>query len=115
MKNNYFKKAVPFLLLVLISCNQNNQKTAQLYLQNCTICHSLDGSEKLGPSLNGIYGKKRELIDGSFVIADDEYLFNSIVNPNKDIIKGYSGSMNSFKNILSAEEIYSLIDFIKQY
>jgi len=74
MKNSFFKKTFPFLLLVLISCNQNNQnnqKTAQLYLQNCTICHSLDGSEKLGPSLNGIYGKKRELIDGSFVIADE--------------------------------------------
>ncbi len=114
MKIKFFS-LVLLSLFFFIKCNNNQKDSYQLYLQNCMICHSLDGSQKLGPSLNGIYGKKRELNDGSIITVDDEYLFNSILYPEKDILKGYSSSMNSFKDILSPSEINALIEFIKQY
>tara|TARA_B110000263_G_C15232097_1_gene475119 strand:- start:402 stop:752 length:351 start_codon:yes stop_codon:yes gene_type:complete len=101
--------------LFLIKCNDSSKDPYQLYHQNCAICHSLDGADKLGPSLKGIYGKSIELNDGAIAVADDEYILNSIIYPNKDIVKGYSGSMPSFEDDLSSDEIDLLIDFIKKY
>ena len=55
----------------------------------CASCHSLDGSELVGPSWQGIYERETKLADGTTVIADDEYLRNSILNPNGQIVEGY--------------------------
>ena len=130
MKINFFNIIILSCLFFLIKCDNsskdsNSKDEHQLYIshpgdllyrQNCAICHSLDGSEKLGPSLKEIYGKKVELNnEGSFLIVDDEYIINSIIYPDKDIVIGYSNTMPSFKDVLSIEEINSLIDFIKLY
>ena len=102
-------------LFFLIKCKDSKKDGYQLYAQNCAICHSLDGSEKLGPSLNGIYCKKIEINGGPIMLANDDYLLHSIISPGKDIVKGYGNTMPSFEGVLSGEEINSLINFIKQY
>jgi cytochrome c oxidase subunit 2 len=55
----------------------------------CSGCHSLDGSAMAGPTWQGIYGRTEPLDDGTTVIADDEYLRSSIINPNAQIVEGY--------------------------
>ena len=53
---------------------------------SCLGCHSLDGSAGAGPTWSGIYLREEELDDGSVVAADDEYITDSIINPNAQIV-----------------------------
>jgi len=55
----------------------------------CVSCHSLDGSPGAGPTWLGIYGREQALTDGTTVIADDDYLRDSIINPNNQIVVGF--------------------------
>jgi len=70
---------------------------AQLF-QNlgCSGCHSLTGARQTGPPLNGLSGSKVQLSTGQTVTADDAYLLESILDPDKQIVKGYP------KGIMSA-------------
>ena len=38
-------------------------------------------------------GKNEILVDGSSVLVDDDYLKESIVNPNAKLVKGYAPIM----------------------
>jgi cytochrome c oxidase subunit 2 len=57
----------------------------------CAGCHSIDGSRLVGPTWLGLYGRQEELTDGTTVTADDDYIHNSIINPNAQIVATYSG------------------------
>lgn len=79
----------------------------------CNTCHSLDGSKMSGPSWKQLYNAKRELTDGKVVIADDNYLRESIVNPKAKVVKGYMPVMPTYAGLLSDREINGIIEFIK--
>jgi cytochrome c oxidase subunit 2 len=83
----------------------------------CIGCHSLDGSPLVGPSYKDIYGRKVKVsVDGTLkeVISDEAYLKRAILNPDKEIVEGYSaGMMSSYKDILSDEDIDKIIDYFK--
>ena len=49
--------------------------------QGCVGCHTTDGSTGLGPTWRGIYGSQEELMDGSVVTVDDDYIRRSILEP----------------------------------
>lgn len=86
----------------------------QLYTANaCQTCHSLDGSQKVGPSFAGLYGADRQFTDGTTAVADEDYISNSIINPADDIVEGYNNVMPPY-NYLSDGEIQSLVEFIKE-
>lgn len=78
----------------------------------CTACHSVDGSEGLGPTLKGLYGAQRELVDGSIVTADEEYLRESIVSPEAKIVKNYDDSM--FPAEMPPDELEAIIEYLKK-
>jgi cytochrome c2 len=70
---------------------------AQLFESlGCSGCHSLTGAKGTGPPLNGLFGSKVALASGGSVTADDAYLLESILDPDKQIVKGYP------KGIMSA-------------
>jgi cytochrome c oxidase subunit 2 len=77
----------------------------------CNTCH--EGTARIGPPLNGIYGKSVNFEDGRSTTADDIYLRNSILYPASEIVKNYPPSMPSYQGLLSEKELYSLIQFIK--
>src|SRR5258707_972679 len=54
----------------------------------CNTCHLPDGKGR-GPSYNGLYGSQVKLADGSTVQADDNYIRESILQPNAKIVAGY--------------------------
>ncbi|MCI0712892.1 MAG: cytochrome c oxidase subunit II [Chloroflexi bacterium] len=56
-----------------------------IYETNCVSCHSLDGSRPVGPTWQGLYGSERELTNGETIIADEQYIINSIINPNDHV------------------------------
>lgn len=59
----------------------------------CNGCHTLDGSPSAGPTWLGVYGREEELADGSTVIVDDPYLYESILNPNAHIVAGFNAGI----------------------
>jgi cytochrome c oxidase subunit 2 len=78
----------------------------------CFACHSVDGSILVGPSWLGLYGSEEELADGSVVTVDDEYITESILQPNTKIVQGFpENSMPQYT--LSPEEIADIIEFLK--
>jgi len=83
----------------------------------CQSCHSLDGSKSTGPTFKGLYGSKVQLTNGKTVTADEQYLLDSIIDPDKDIVQGYQpGIMTSVikKGQVPKDQAQQLVDFIKQ-
>jgi cytochrome c oxidase subunit 2 len=87
----------------------------QLYTQQgCQGCHSLDGSDMVGPTWQGLYGKTgHQMADGSTVTVDENYLRSSILQSGDQIVQGYQNVMPSYSN-LSEREVAGLVEFIKQ-
>jgi cytochrome c oxidase subunit 2 len=82
--------------------------------RGCTACHSIDGSKLIGPSLKGVFGHQVKLADGRTVLADENYVVESIENPNAAVVEGYpAGQMPSFKGQISPEYMTALIAYIK--
>ncbi len=84
--------------------------------KGCIACHSVDGTKLIGPSFKGIYGMEETVITGGnprMIVVDDEYIENSILNPNDDLVEGYLPLMPSQKGLMSDDEIRALIEYIK--
>ena len=62
----------------------------------CSACHSLTGAKGTGPTFKGLYGSKVQLSNGQTVTANDAYLLESILDPDKQTVKGFA------KGIMSA-------------
>jgi cytochrome c oxidase subunit 2 len=55
-----------------------------------------------------------ELSDGTTVLADDDYLNTSIINPNLQIVDGFPANvMPDFSNTLDQTMVESLVAYIK--
>lgn len=90
------------------------QLGTKLYTKlGCVACHSIDGSPKLAPTFKGVYGKKEELTDGTFVTVNDNYIRQSILEPQKQVTKGYAPIMPTFQGRVSERDLLALIEFIK--
>lgn len=81
--------------------------------QGCATCHSTDGTAKTGPSFQGIWGKTETMTDGSTIVVDENYIRESILEPQAKIVQGYPPSMPTYKGKLSDKKIEGLIAFIK--
>lgn len=78
----------------------------------CFACHSIDGSIIVGPTWQGLFGAEVPLADGSVVEANEEFISESILEPNAKIVEGYPpNAMPQYT--LTVEEIADIIEFIK--
>ncbi len=78
----------------------------------CSGCHKPGGSA-LAPKLEGIFGSPVPLADGSEAIADEAYIRDSILEPQKHLVSGYQPIMPSYSGQVSEEEILQLISYIQ--
>lgn len=81
--------------------------------KGCASCHSVDGTRKIGPSLLKKSGAKETLSNGSTVTVDDNYLRESIMQPNAKVVQGYDPVMPTFAGRLTDPQTDALIDYIK--
>lgn len=83
--------------------------------KGCVACHTVDGVKGVGPTWKGLFGKKgHALANGQTVTVDENYLRDSILNPNAQIVTGYpAGVMPTFQGQLSEDQVNALIEFIK--
>ncbi|NNE68895.1 MAG: cytochrome c oxidase subunit II [Rhodothermales bacterium] len=80
---------------------------------NCAACHSVDGSRGVGPTFQGLFGSERQFEDGTTVVADENYLRESILMPAAKIVETYPPAMPPSYSSLSARELDGLIAYIK--
>jgi len=89
------------------------QAGAKVYAKvHCDNCHGKEDNLH-APSLYGIYGKRRVFADGTSLIADNEYLRESIVQPYNHITAGYGQTMPAYQNQLSEVDLINLVAYIK--
>ncbi|RJP82571.1 MAG: cytochrome c oxidase subunit II [Candidatus Zixiibacteriota bacterium] len=81
--------------------------------RGCINCHSLDGTPGNGPSMLGVFGSRVQLTDGTSVIADENYVRESILEPQAKIVAGYQPIMPTYQTILRDEEVNALIAYLK--
>jgi cytochrome c oxidase subunit 2 len=78
----------------------------------CVTCHLSNGTGR-APSLNGVFGAKVLLADGSTVVADEAYIRESILQPKAKIVAGYQPVMPTFQGLITEEQILNLTAYIK--
>ena len=92
-------------------------KGQKLYASlSCQGCHTTDGSKSTGPSFKGLYGRPTKLTNGQAVTANMAYLLESIRDPDKQIVQGYSSGIMSSAikpGSVSVGDAKALIAFIK--
>jgi mono/diheme cytochrome c family protein len=122
---NQINKLLLCLIFLNISCGKTHQnkpgeedilrKGAELYAKyGCAVCHSVEGKEIYGPSLNGIYMKEIKVVrNGKELIltADREYLKKAIVDPRFEKVLEYRNKEMPLTQI-SDEEAEILVDYI---
>ncbi|MFN8489436.1 MAG: cytochrome c oxidase subunit II [Caldilineaceae bacterium] len=89
------------------------QQGAQIFQHlACYVCHRPDG-KGAGPSLVGVYGSQVKLANGQTVLADTNYIRDSIIAPNAQIVAGYPPIMPTYAEQISEDELLKLVEYIK--
>src|ERR1700729_3400867 len=78
----------------------------------CPTCHRSD-TQGRGPILTGIFGKPVELEDGRTVIADENYIRESILSPSAKIVSGFKPIMPVFQGLIGEEQLNALVAYVK--
>ncbi|MFH2202245.1 MAG: cytochrome c oxidase subunit II [Elusimicrobiota bacterium] len=89
-------------------------RPAALKARDCLTCHTLDGTEGLGPTLQGMFGRKQTVRTGGKdreAVVDEAYLERALTDPGADVPPGFSISMP--KASLTPEEIAELTAYIR--
>jgi cytochrome c oxidase subunit 2 len=82
-----------------------------LEAKECMACHSVDGTEGIGPTLKGLFGRTQKLTNGQTITVDEAYLRDAIVDPSAKIPEGYEDLMT--KTELTEDELNQMIEYLK--
>ncbi|HVW22554.1 MAG TPA: cytochrome c oxidase subunit II [Opitutaceae bacterium] len=78
----------------------------------CAGCHSPGGSVR-APPLERVYGSEVPVAGGGFVHADEAYLTDSILLPEKVVVAGYQPLMPSFQGVIPPGDLVELVAYLK--
>jgi cytochrome c oxidase subunit 2 len=85
---------------------------AELFARfGCATCHV--NSRGLAPTLSGLFGSSVLLSDGTTVVADEAYIRESLLEPNRRIVAGFNPIMPSFHTSLTDAQVDALIAYIQ--
>ncbi len=88
----------------------------RIYKINCSGCHNNNDVAGTGPAFGNLWGKGEEvLMGGEKIKVDEQYIYDSIMEPNKHIVEGYGpvSKMNSFKGKLFQDDVNQVIAYLK--
>lgn len=77
----------------------------------CASCHGTEGQGGVGPTWIGLAGSERELDDGSVVVADEDYLLRAILEPEAEVVPGWSVRMPT--NGLTRDQALDIVAYIE--
>lgn len=81
--------------------------------RGCAQCHSVDGGKRVGPSFYQLYGQQAPLDSGEIITVDENYIRESILEPQAKARAGYRKVMPTYQGQLSDDEISAIIEYIK--
>jgi len=88
-------------------------------LRGCNSCHSVDGSKIIGPTFAGLWGRERRFDPGVSegtdldpVVADENYIRRSILEPHSQVVQGYPAQMSDYSGMPEVQ-ILGFIEYIK--
>jgi cytochrome c oxidase subunit 2 len=78
----------------------------------CSGCHS-PRSAIHAPPLEGLLGRTVHLRDGRSLVADENYVRDSILLPGRDVVAGFDDLMPSFGGQVGEEELQALVAWLR--
>jgi cytochrome c oxidase subunit 2 len=81
--------------------------------RGCLRCHTVDGAPHLGPTWAGLYGATVPLEGGGAIRADEAYLTESMMDPERRIHAGYPPIMPPYRGLLDGAEVAALVEYIR--
>ncbi len=87
---------------------------ALLQQKNCLVCHSVDGSDRVGVSFKGLFGRKQTIMAGGAereALVDESYLTRVIREPRTHQVPGYPPTMPVVA--LTDLELWQVIAYVK--
>jgi cytochrome c oxidase subunit 2 len=82
-----------------------------LVTAGCAACHGAQGEGGTGPTFVGLVGSERILADGRTVVADDDYLRRSILDPQADVVDGFFVPMPRLP--VETDEVEQIVAYIR--
>lgn len=79
----------------------------------CVSCHGANGEGGRGPALVGLFGSKVFLTNNQTLIADEAYIRESIEDPARKIVNGFSPIMPTFQGQVTPEQLIQIMSYIK--
>jgi cytochrome c oxidase subunit 2 len=79
----------------------------------CVTCHRPDGATVRCPPLEGLFGREVKLTGGATIVADENYLRESILRPGVKVVAGFEPLMPSYDGQLDEDQIIQLVTYIK--
>ncbi len=79
----------------------------------CFACHTTDGQPHIGPTWRGLYGSTVRLRSGRTVKATEDYLTESMMDPQAKIVRGLHGRHADLPGHLSQPDVAAIIEYIK--
>lgn len=92
------------------SLASQGEKLFQKYA--CNTCHTATAGAR-GPTLAGLYNRTRPLADGKSVVADDNYIRESILNPQAKVAAGFQPIMPTFQGQVSEDDLIRLLSYVR--
>ena len=87
--------------------------------KGCTGCHNAkEAKDGAGPSWVGLFGTERKFTNADSVVADENYILESILNPDAKIVANASGGRYGVMNggwdkLLTERDIDAIVAYIK--
>jgi len=77
----------------------------------CIACHSVDGSQKVGPTLKGYFGAKLTQEDGTEVVGSEERMRGSLDKTQP--LKGFPPTMPAYGPNIGEADRAALVAYVK--
>ncbi len=80
----------------------------------CNTCHRpAPGMPARAPRLEGLFGRQVKLSDGRTLVANEDYIRESILSPAAKVVAGWQPIMPTFQGQVTEEQLVQLIAYVK--
>ncbi len=82
--------------------------------KGCLGCHTTNGTQKIGPTFKGVFGRKVTVLTGGKereIVVDEAYLRRSVLEPQADIVKGFPPIMPTIS--VTKEELDAIVEYLR--
>jgi cytochrome c oxidase subunit 2 len=89
------------------------QQGADLFRSlGCSGCHDNSATVR-APDLHNVYGRPVALSNRTTVLANDQYIRDSILQPDKQVAAGYDPIMPSFEGLIAPDDLEKIVAYVK--